>query len=70
MSVMRASEAARQLGVTYGTLANWRSLGIGPRWTKGQRLIYYDAEDIKAWKAAGKCPHCGQRLPMRERRTA
>lgn len=34
-------EAAERLGVTVGTLANWRSAGIGPAYLKiGSRVMY------------------------------
>jgi hypothetical protein len=31
---LKASEVAAQLRVSTGTLANWRYMGIGPRYTK------------------------------------
>ena len=43
-------EAATYLGVTKGTLANWRSEGTGPVFHKPtDKLVYYFKEDLDAW---------------------
>lgn len=43
-------EVARYLRIDEKTLANWRSLGIGPDWIKvGGREVRYDWADVKAW---------------------
>lgn len=50
------SEAARMLGVSPKTLANWRCLGIGPQFLKyGGRLglVRYRLVDLAAWQDAG-----------------
>ena len=46
--------AAPRIGVAPGTLENWRSLGLGPRFIKtaGRKgRVLYDPADIEAWKA-------------------
>lgn len=46
--------AAPRVGVAPGTLENWRSLGVGPRFIKtaGRRgRVLYDPADIEAWKS-------------------
>lgn len=44
-------QVADQLGVKPKTLANWRSMGIGPRWFRvGGRVMYRQAE-IDRWLA-------------------
>ncbi len=59
-------EAAGYIGVTPGTLANYRSLGVGPAWstkkTKGARgpaRVVYKKADIDQWKKGQTCPTCG-----------
>lgn len=65
MKLMTASETAAYLGITYGTLANYRSLGIGPRWSKkkshqgGPARVFYDKSDVDRWKSQQACPTCG-----------
>ena len=50
--------AAPRIGVTPGTLENWRVQGIGPRFiktTSGKRgKVLYDPADIEAWKEANR----------------
>ncbi len=46
--------AAPRIGVAPGTLENWRSLGLGPRFIKtaGRKgRVLYDPADIEAWKS-------------------
>lgn len=46
------TKAAKRLGVTKGTLANWRSRKYGPPYLKvGRRVEYFEA-DLDAWRAA------------------
>lgn len=42
--------AARELQVAPGTLQNWRSLGIGPKFIKHRRNVYYLKSEIEAYK--------------------
>lgn len=50
--------AAPLIGVSPGTLENWRSKGHGPKFIKtsvGRRgKVLYDPADIDAWKAANR----------------
>ena len=41
--------AAEVLGVHHGTLANWRSAGIGPRYERVRGRIYYSRQAIRQW---------------------
>ena len=46
---------AEVLSIAEGTLENWRTKGIGPRFIKtpGRRgKVLYDPSDLEAWKAA------------------
>jgi Helix-turn-helix domain len=45
-------EVAAYLRKSEGTLANWRSQGKGPRWTKPGGSILYDWADVYDWVAA------------------
>lgn len=45
------------VGVSPGTLENWRVQGIGPKFikTRGRRgKVLYDPADIRAWKDANR----------------
>ncbi|WP_413800120.1 helix-turn-helix transcriptional regulator [Streptomyces iranensis] len=48
-------QLADELGVSVGTLANWRWRGEGPRYLKlgsgRSSPIRYQREDVDAWKA-------------------
>jgi hypothetical protein len=49
--------AAPHIGVTVGTLENWRIKGIGPKFIKTPGRtgkVLYDPADIEAWKAANR----------------
>lgn len=49
--------AAPRIGVSAGTLENWRVAGRGPRFIKtaGRRgKVLYDPADIEAWKEANR----------------
>lgn len=41
--------AAKMLGRSYGTLANWRSTGTGPRYARNGQAILYRVADLEAW---------------------
>lgn len=52
--LLNTKAAAPRIGVAPGTLENWRTLGIGPRFIKtaGKKgRVLYDPADIEAWKA-------------------
>jgi excisionase family DNA binding protein len=42
-------QAAEYLGLSRQTLANWRSLGKGPRYAKRGRIVRYAWRDLDAW---------------------
>ena len=47
-----ANEAAAMLGVSPRTLANWRTLGIGPAFVRVGRVhsrTLYRIDDLKTW---------------------
>lgn len=51
------SELAEYLRKDEKTLANWRSLDVGPRWRKIHGTIRYDWADVRKWldsQAAGQ----------------
>lgn len=41
-----APNAARAIGKSAGTLANWRTAGLGPRWFKVDGRVYYYFDDL------------------------
>jgi len=47
------SEMAEQLGKTQRTLARWRSLNVGPPFTRNGRKIEYSVAGARSWLAAG-----------------
>ncbi len=55
--LLNTKAAAPCIGVSVGTLENWRVQGVGPRFIKTPGLrgrILYDPADIEAWKEANK----------------
>lgn len=52
--LLTEDEAAPLCGTLPKTLANWRSLGIGPKFIKSGRLVRYDPDDIQEWKSANR----------------
>jgi DNA-binding transcriptional MerR regulator len=56
--LLNTLEAAPMIGVTPGTLENWRCQGIGPKFIKTTAgrsgRVLYDPADIEAWKAANR----------------
>ena len=54
-TLLSPHDASEALGVSVQTLANWRSAGRGPAYSRvGERVIRYDAEDLAAFVAAGR----------------
>lgn len=43
---LRARDAARHIGLAEKTLANWRSAGRGPRFSRLGRAIVYAKDDL------------------------
>lgn len=46
---LTTGEAARELQLAPGTLQNWRSLGVGPKFIKHRRNVCYLLSDIVAY---------------------
>lgn len=56
-SLLDTKTAAPCIGVSPGTLENWRVHGLGPKFikTSGKRgKVLYDPSDIEAWKDANR----------------
>ena len=47
--LLNARDVADILGVSDGTLANWRSLGIGPSYVRAGSAVRYRAGDVTEW---------------------
>ena len=54
MELLTTTQAAPLIGVTPGTLENWRVSGTGPKFIRAGRKVVYDPRDIEAWKAANR----------------
>ena len=46
---VKPTAAAAMLGLSRGTLANWRAEGRGPRYIKSGKQILYRVSDLEAW---------------------
>jgi len=46
---VKSTVAAEMLGLSRGTLANWRAEGRGPRYIKLGRDVLYRVSDLEAW---------------------
>lgn len=49
---VKPSTAAEMLGLSRGTLANWRVEGRGPRYIKSGKHVLYRVCDLEAWLEA------------------
>lgn len=47
--LLTPAEAASYLGLSAGTLANFRCTGEGPAFHKVARFVRYDREDLRNW---------------------
>jgi hypothetical protein len=56
--------------VTPKTLANWRSLGIGPPFTKLQGRVVYSVDEVEAFEVAKKRPGFVERADFQQRTAA
>ncbi|MEO1305191.1 MAG: helix-turn-helix domain-containing protein [Pseudomonadota bacterium] len=54
-----AKEAARELRVSPGTLANWRCKGTGPKWRKHGGTVVYTEEEIERYSDDDDKTHIG-----------
>lgn len=55
--LLDTAAAAPRIGVSPGTLENWRYKGWGPKFIKSHGLrgkVLYDPADIEAWKAENR----------------
>lgn len=50
--LMTAQEVADVLGLSIGTLANWRSLGMGPAYVKLGGRVRYRVSSVNTWFAS------------------
>ena len=71
---INASQVGDRLGVDRGTLARWRSVGVGPRWIKWgpekRAAVRYSVRLLKLWIEAqetGPAIHYNQK-PVKKRR--
>ena len=49
MKLLSSKQAAEFLGISSGTLENWRINKYGPPYMKYGNLVKYDEEDIVQW---------------------
>ncbi len=54
MELLSTKQAAPLVGVSPGTLQNWRVAGKGPLHIRAGRSVKYDPADIETWKAANR----------------
>lgn len=52
---LTTGQAARELQVAPGTLQNWRSMGIGPKFIKHRRNVFYLKSEIQSYKREHFC---------------
>jgi integrase/predicted DNA-binding transcriptional regulator AlpA len=57
-----ARAAAARTGLTVGTLATYRSMGVGPPFRRLGRRVVYDPAELDAWIAAARAPWSPQAL--------
>lgn len=51
--LIKPDELSRRIETSEGVLANWRYLGIGPKFIKcGRRSIRYRVADVESWLEA------------------
>lgn len=47
--LLTGNEVAQRLGMSPGTLTNWRSVGIGPAYIKMGRNVRYRSSRVNEW---------------------
>lgn len=47
--LMDSAELGQRLGKSTAALANWRYLGLGPRFVKVGKAVRYRASDVESW---------------------
>jgi DNA-binding transcriptional MerR regulator len=61
--LLSTEEAAPYAGVEPKTLANWRYMGIGPRFIRtSSRRVSYDPQDIENWRAERRLTSTSQKV--------
>lgn len=60
-NLLTTNQAAPRVGVSAGTLANWRVQGIGPKFIRAGSRVVYDPADIEAWKATRRVGSTSER---------
>ncbi|MEM7621534.1 MAG: helix-turn-helix domain-containing protein [Pseudomonadota bacterium] len=53
---LKTSEAAELLRLSAGTLANYRSIGFGPKYRKHGHVVVYHINDVYEWSEK-HCPN-------------
>lgn len=61
-NLLTTKKAAPRVGVSPGTLANWRIQGVGPKFIRAGARIVYDPADIEAWKATRRVSSTSERV--------
>lgn len=49
MRWLTPSQVSEKTGFAEKTLANWRSMNVGPPWRKIGRLVRYDEVEVERW---------------------
>jgi predicted site-specific integrase-resolvase len=50
MAELTPKKLSERIGIPAGTLARWRSQGIGPIYRKHEGTIRYDERDVEEWR--------------------
>lgn len=61
--ILTPSDLAEMLGKTTASLAQWRYLGVGPKYIKAGRAVRYCESDISAWLEAQTRQQTGEQVP-------
>lgn len=65
---LKPAAAAEKIGITPGTLANWRWKAIGPNYFLVNNMIRYADDELEAWIAAGRITTADDPEPSTEAR--
>lgn len=49
VALLNTADVAKMLGVSEGSVHMWRARGVGPKYIKMGRPVFYRAEDVRAW---------------------
>lgn len=67
--LLTLAEAAELLGITRGTLYNWRRAEYGPACERTNPIVYSRAVVLR-WKANRNCSKCGRTQPQASKDSA